>query len=278
MSTSKARTPRRMVPPALDVARVCAARARDGLIAIFDLDGTLAAIAPTPARARVPESVRRALHRLARRPDTVVGVVSGRPLVQVQRLVGGRGLWLAGLHGAVRRQPGAPIERHWPEEIRRTGVRLARELATALRELSGVIVEPKGPVVAVHTRMASPAARRRVLEVVRRVEPRGWVLLEGRRVTELRPRGLPTKGDAVRWIAASRPTARILYVGDDVTDEDAFRALRHTDFAVVVDPVHARAESRFRRPTRAGFRLDSPEAVHDLLAVLAADGGPRQSS
>ena len=127
-------------------------------------------------------------------------------------------------------------------------------------------------MVAVHTRVASPAARRRVLEVVRRFEPRGWVLLEGRRVTELRPRGLPTKGDAVRWIAASRPTARILYVGDDVTDEDAFRALRHTDFAVVVDPVHARAESRSRRPTRAAFRLDSPEAVHDLLAVLAADG------
>jgi trehalose-6-phosphatase len=68
--------------PVLDVERVRAARARGGLVAIFDLDGTLAPIAPTPVLARVPEDARRALHRLARHPDTVeIGRASGRERV-----------------------------------------------------------------------------------------------------------------------------------------------------------------------------------------------------
>src|SRR5262249_40057132 len=96
----------RVTLPVLDTTLVLEARDRAGLVAIFDLDGTLAPIAPTPARARVSAAVRRGLHRLARKPDMVIGVVSGRPLKQVERLVGGRDLWLAGLHGAVRRRPG----------------------------------------------------------------------------------------------------------------------------------------------------------------------------
>src|SRR5262249_35987602 len=80
--TSRPRAGRRP----LDVSRVLAARRRGGLVAIFDLDGTLAPIAPTPTAARVPAAVRRALGRLARRGDTVVGVASGRPLAEVVRL------------------------------------------------------------------------------------------------------------------------------------------------------------------------------------------------
>ena len=254
--------------PVLDVERVRAARARAGLVAIFDLDGTLAPIAPTPALARVPEDARRALHRLARQPDTVVGVVSGRPLAQVSRLVGARDLWLAGVHGAVRRPPGGPIARLWSDDVRRAGARLARALTVALRAVPGVLVEPKGPVVAVHTRAASPAARTRVHDVVCRLLPPGWVLLEGRRVAELRPRGLPTKADAVRWITQSRPGAAVLYVGDDATDEDAFRVLQSRDFPVIVDPARSRAERTSPMPTRARYTLDSPEAVHRLLTQL----------
>jgi trehalose 6-phosphate phosphatase len=258
----------RMKLPVLDAAQVRAARARAGLVAIFDLDGTLAPIAPTPARARVPAAARRALHRLARCPGTVVGVVSGRPLAQVSRLLDARGLWLAGVHGAVRRRPGGPIERLWSDDVRRAGARLTRALTTALRTVPGVLVEPKGPVVAVHTRAATPAIRARVHEVVRRLRPPGWVLLEGRRVAELRPRGLPTKADAVRWIAASHAGAPVLYVGDDATDEDAFKILGRRDFPVVVDPARASAERSSAAPTRARYTLGGPGAVHRLVGAL----------
>src|SRR5262249_19274476 len=119
----------------LDTARVIEARAARGLIAVFDVDGTLAPIAPTPDAARVPAETRRALRRLARRPDTVVGFVSGRQLAQLERLVGRSGVWLAGLHGAVRRAPGQPARRLWSHDVQETGARLARALAASLADV-----------------------------------------------------------------------------------------------------------------------------------------------
>ncbi len=106
---------------------------------------------------------------------------------------------------------------------------------------------------------------------VRALCPEGWTVLEGRRVAELRPRGLPTKADAVRWIAAARPSAVVLYVGDDATDEDAFRALRARDFPVLVDAARAHAERAVSPSTTAArFSLPNPRAVHGLVARLAA--------
>jgi len=269
---------RRLPLPTLDVARVLAARAADGLIAIFDVDGTLAPIAPTPEAARIPPELRRALRRLARRPDTVEGFVSGRPLPELQRLVGRSGSWLAGLHGAIRRAPGGAVRRLWSAELQRTGDRLSLGLASALADVPGVLIEPKGPVVAVHTRAASPAGRARVRNVVSSLRPPDWDILEGRRVVELRPAGLPTKADAVSWIAAERPAAPILYVGDDVTDEDAFRALRRNDFPVLVDAGRALQE---QGPgvglTHARFGLASTDAVRELVEALADEPALRRA-
>ncbi len=222
---------------------------------------------------------RRALHRLARRHDTTVGIVSGRPLVQVERLVGRSRLWLAGLHGATQRAPGEPVRRLWSPDLQRTGAQLARALAAALGDVAGVVIEPKGPAVAVHVRAATPAGRTRARIVVSRLRPAGWRLLEGRRVFELLPAGLPSKGDALRWIAAERPAAAILYLGDDATDEDAFRALGRGDFPVMVDPARARAE---RPPgggsTSARFVLRGRDAVRALLERLTSDDArPRAS-
>ncbi len=258
-------------PQSLDVARVLDTRRARGLVAVFDVDGTLAPIAPTPADARVPRGTRQALQRLARRRDTLVGIVSGRPLAEVEGLVGS-GFWLAGLHGAMRRPPGGRITRLWTAEVARTSAQLARMLEASLREVPGVTVEPKGPVVAVHVRAASPAGRARVRNLVSGARPDRWSLLEGRRVFELRPEGLPSKGDAVQWIAAKRPGAAILYVGDDATDEDAFHALRRDDFPVRVGGAAAnreRGRGRTRTTTGALFTLPDTTAVGELVAALA---------
>ena len=270
---------RRALVAPLEIARVLAARRAHGLVAIFDLDGTLAPIAPTPRAARVPDRTRRALHRLARRHDTTVGIVSGRPLAQVERLVGRSRLWLAGLHGAMRRAPGEPVRRLWSRVLEGAGAQLAGQLSRALGDVVGVVVEPKGPAVAVHVRAAAPRGRTRARAVVRSLRPVGWRLLEGRRVFELLPPGLPTKGDAVRWIAAAHPSAAIIYLGDDATDEDAFRALGRGDFPVMVDPAQARAE----RPPGGGsasarFVLRGSEAVRALVERLASDDAEPRAS
>jgi trehalose 6-phosphate phosphatase len=254
-------------PPDRLLARLCAARRARGLIAIFDLDGTLARIAATPSRARVPAHTRRALARLAARADTTVGIVSGRPLAAVARLVGVRGLWVVGLHGYARRAPGGRTQRLWTRAAERQARALAARLRRALAGVRGARVELKGPLVAVHVRAAEPAGRRAARRIVARLRPPGHLLLEGRRVLELGPADRPTKADAVRWIAAGRPGSAILYVGDDTTDEQAFQALGPEDFPVRV--VHRERPSGSGR-SRARYRLADPAAVAALIAALAA--------
>lgn len=251
-----------------------------GLVAIFDLDGTLAPIAPRPDGARVPVEMRSGLARLCRRSDTTVGVVSGRRLAEVVRMLRGveRKLFLAGIHGYEARTPGGRVGRRWTPAEERAGTRLHRALDAAFRRFPSVRTERKGPVVAVHTRGASPGERRLVRTTVRRLLPTGHRLLAGRRVLELRPASGPTKADAVRWIATARPGAALLYVGDDRTDEDAFRALSNGDIAVLVGGARAAAERegrlsmrRRRSATRAlRFGLSGPAAVGRLVARLAA--------
>jgi trehalose 6-phosphate phosphatase len=253
----------------LDVARLLAARRTHGLVTVWDIDGTLAPIAPTPEEARVPAATLQALRRLARRADTLVAVVSGRPLAQVERLVGRSNLWLSGLHGGARRAPGGPVRHFWGPTAYRRGERLARDLAEALAGVPGVRIEPKGPVVAVHIRGVDPAGRVRTRKLVRQARPTGWQVLEGRRVLELRPRGLPTKADAVRWIAARRPGAPVLYVGDDATDEDAFAVLGRADFPVRVESRRARTERGAAFRTHARWRVAGHAGVARLIERLS---------
>jgi trehalose-phosphatase len=253
----------------LDVAQVLAARRTRGLVTVWDVDGTLAPIAPTPEEARVPPATRQALRRLARRADTLVAVVSGRPLAQVERLVGGTSFWLSGLHGGARRAPGGPVRHFWGPTAYRRGSRLAHDLAEALAGVPGVRIEPKGPVVAVHVRGVDAAGRARARTVVRQARPTGWQVLEGRRVLELRPRRLPTKADAVRWIAARRPGAAVLYVGDDTTDEDAFAVLGREHFPVRVESRRARAERGAAVRTHARWRVAGHAGVARLIERLS---------
>src|SRR5262245_53669775 len=152
----------------LDLARVLAARRRRGLVAIFDLDGTLAPIAARPEAARVPIATRRAIARLAGRSDTLVGVVSGRPLAQVTARIDHPRIWMAGLHGAVRRAPNGRVVHANGLDVHtaKTADVLARRLVLALSAVPGVRIERKGPIVAVHLRGVAPRLHRSVYAAV----------------------------------------------------------------------------------------------------------------
>lgn len=253
----------------LPIDHLLRARRRRGLVAIFDVDGVLAPIALTPEAARVDPATRRMLHRLARREDTLVGVVSGRPLGQVARLVGRSGLWLAGLHGGMRCAPAGVTERLWTEEEMRRGRQLARAFRLDVVGLASVRVEAKGPLVAVHVRGATERVEARVAALATDRCPPGWQVMAGRKVFELRPRRFPNKGHAVRWIASQRPGAAVLYLGDDTTDEDAFRVLGARDFSVLVDPGGGSAEHlKSQETTQARWGLPDVAAAGAVLGRL----------
>jgi trehalose 6-phosphate phosphatase len=221
----------------------------------LDLDGTLAPIEATPDAVR-PEAGRTALlRRLASALDGRIAVLSGRPLGDIDRILGGAISAAAGLHGLERRLAGGQVLRTPPypdmEEV-------AEALDGLARAQRGLLVERKGASVAIHYRQA-PDAGPAVVEAARRLARlHDLFLQEGRMVAELRTPG-PDKGEALEAFMAEAPFAgsRPLMIGDDLTDEDAFAAaIDLGGAAILVGPA---------RPSRAKWRLDGPAA---LLAWL----------
>jgi trehalose 6-phosphate phosphatase len=198
---------------------------------VTDIDGTISAIAPTPAEAVVEPVAIAALEQLARRL-AVVAVVSGRAPQDGAAMVGLPGLIYVGNHGLeriVRREPWT----HPVAAAARPAIAAAlKEIESAARDAADVpwlIVENKGVTGTIHYRLApDPTMAMRFLEPLAHAaaERHGLRLTFGRMIIELRPRLAVTKGTAIRDLANDYGLRGIVFFGDDVTDVDAFRALR----------------------------------------------------
>jgi trehalose 6-phosphate phosphatase len=252
----------------LNIDDVCAARRGAGLVAVFDFDGTLVNIARDPEAVHAPPKIGARMEALARRADTTVGIVSGRPLDHLLHMVETPDVWLFGLHGWEHRAPGGPVVRGWPPSALDVALRQRALLRQRLGPAQGERIEDKGPIIAVHTRAANPERRAFVERIVLEARMPGFALIVGRRVLELRPVDAPTKGHAVRTIAESRPGAPILYIGDDTTDEDAFAVLGDDDFAVLVDDEHAHAERPPTAVAHARYAVSGTDDVARIIRIL----------
>ncbi len=205
-----------------------AARLAGGrLLVTLDFDGTLAALAETPRLARLKPEFRSALKRLAACPGVEVFILSGRALPDLRGMVGLAGLYYGGNHGAELRGPG--LRRRYPAAVRAASAvkALAGELALRFPPGTGVLVEDKTFSASVHYRGLKPAYRRGFFAHMRALMAAGDGRLRwsrGHKVFEARPAGAPHKGDAAALLLRRLRCAAALAVGDDLTDEDMFRA------------------------------------------------------
>jgi trehalose-phosphatase len=234
------------------------------LVVGLDYDGTLTPIVEQPDDAVLGPAVRRALQRLAGRPRVAVAVVSGRRRADVAGRVGLPEVIAAGNHGLDIRGPGMRFIEPTAWALRPALAVLAADLRRALRDLPGVVVEDKGLTVSVHYRRAAPGdvpAVGAVVEAALRGHRGSFRLTPGHCVFEVRPLVDWHKGRALRWIVehCGLPSPLVIYVGDDETDEDAFR-----DFT---DGVTVRVGNA--AGTAAGFTADGPGTVVGFLDRLA---------
>ncbi len=192
----------------------------------LDLDGTLLDIAPTPDAVRVPARLTDNLRRLRARLGEALAIVSGRPAEQVDALLPGTAYAVAGEHGgAVRFAPGAPVERAPLPLPPPEWLAAAAALAAAH---PGALLERKARGFVLHYRLApaAGAALERGLLALLGAQ-RTHLVLPAHMAFEVTPRGAD-KGSAVAALLERAPFAgRVpVYVGDDVTDEDAIRVVR----------------------------------------------------
>jgi trehalose 6-phosphate phosphatase len=194
---------------------------------LLDLDGTLLDIAPTPDAVVVPPGLRPALLRLRARLGDALAVVTGRPISEIDALLGDAPYAVAGEHGgAIRHAPGAPVERAAVADLPAGWLERAERIAAGR---AGVLLERKPRGFALHFRLApdqGPALRRAMEEMLAGHQDR-FAVLEGSMTWEMRPLGAD-KASAVAALMARPPFAGRMpvYVGDDVTDEDGMRAAR----------------------------------------------------
>lgn len=233
----------------------------------LDYDGTLAPIAALPSLATLAPGARETVRALAQRWP--VAIISGRDLHDVQSRVGIPELFYAGSHGLEIAGPGGWQEEHGFAAIPALN-RAEAAVRQALAGVPGVVIERKRLALAVHHRQVDPRSLPQVERAVAGAiadEPdlrRGL----GKRVFEIRPDIGWNKGTAAWRILEvhERPPGRDLpiYIGDDLTDEDAFAfAVQHGGLAIVVgSPSWA---------TAATHRLADPDEVVRFLQALLAE-------
>lgn len=243
------------------------------ILLCLDYDGTLVPIAPHPDQAVLDDTGRRLLRALARRLP--VAIISGRARGALRQLVGVPSLYYVGNHGLEISGPGvrlrAPLPAAWPREL--------ESLLTAIESAAppGVLIERKGPTASIHHRLVAPAERRRWLpalcERLALLTANGRLrVVRGKAVLELRPPGGWHKGAAVRWLI-DHPTLTgrtPVYVGDDTTDEDAFRAIRPDGIGILVGPPR-RSAARYCLPSPAHVR----RFIAEWLNEATTGGRPR---
>jgi trehalose-phosphatase len=243
--------------------------------AVFlDYDGTLTPIVDRPEDAVISDSMREAIQKLAERVPVIV--VSGRDRKVVQKLMGLDNLVVAGDHGFDIWSPSGGFIQH---EVGASFEGLLREvesnLRTELADIPGALIEPKKSSVAVHFRLVPVKQQshfKKIVDTILSEHPQDLKVTPGKMVFELQPRLDWDKGKAVLYLLKEldldRDDVIPVYLGDDITDEDAFRALARRGISVLVgsagDPETA------DRTTDADYVLNTIGEVEMFLDKLSA--------
>lgn len=261
-SGAAARRSKAPVYPLLDHWTAVARRVRASkeLRLFLDFDGTLVDFRSRPDEVTLEPEMRTRLRKLAAHPYVHVAIVSGRRRASLIQYIKVPRVQFLGLYGW---EKAAGMRLPEPAMHALSQARLI--LGDLPNQAPGIFIEDKGLSLAVHFREASPAAERKARSHLRRVSARlreRLHILRASNVWELLPREIRGKGVAVREILRGlRRPFLPFYLGDDLTDEAAFAALR-TGVTVLAGPP---------RRTQAHFRLSGTGEVSTFLQLLEAE-------
>lgn len=241
------------------------------ILLLLDYDGTLTPIVSRPKDAILDNRLRERLQALSKKKHRYsIGVISGRRVIDVKRLVGLPGIYYAGNHGLEIRGPGISFLHPSCKIYRRHLVRIKEELSLRTKGIKGVMVEYKGGSVSLHYRLVRAELVKRLKIIFDGIcapyVKKGTIRLSsGKKVWEVR---LPIKWDKGKAVGKILGILRKrdagifpIYLGDDATDEDAFLFLRRIRSLTIF-------VGKKNMKTKAGYYLKSPQEVKRLLIKL----------
>src|SRR3989344_1425314 len=205
------------------------------LLLMLDFDGTLSPIAPSPPQAYIKKSIKAVLKNLAKQKNTHIAIISGRSLTDVKKKVGIQGLIYAGNHGLEWEIKAKRFFTPVPKAYTKINLMLRSRLSFLCKQYKGTFLENKGISLAVHYRLLNSKFRKDFTNKAALIlEPyigsRAIRMATGKKVIDIIPEILWDKGRLALYVVASlkkgNPNPSVIYIGDDVTDEGAFKALR----------------------------------------------------
>jgi len=209
---------------------------KNNIFLFLDYDGTLTPIVKTPEKAFLPDEMRSIIKSLKRRMP--VAIVSGRGLEDIKKRVGIRDIIYAGNHGAEIWDGEKLVVSPELGDNKRILNQIITEMRGALSSVGGVFIEEKGITASIHYRKVPSRDLGKLFDIFWSTAERYkglFRITSGKKVFEIRPYGIWNKGDAVKWIIKNFGGNRIpIYIGDDVTDEDAFKILRGRGIGISV--------------------------------------------
>jgi len=227
----------------------------------FDYDGTLTPIVGRPELAVISDDMKKIVEEISRKYTTAI--VSGRARRNVEDLLGIDGLIYAGNHGFDIAGPGISMVYPGAESTMSQVKKITGDLSEELEGIPGLIIEKKKFSVAVHYRQVDgkevPGIKKTVEKAI--AGNKKLRMMIGKMVFEVLPAIDWDKGKAVRWVmeilGLSWEAASVIYIGDDTTDEDAFRIMRTRGTGIVV--------TMENNPSSADFCVKTPDDVKKLL-------------
>jgi trehalose-phosphatase len=264
-SSRNPNSPTAEIPSAMDCLHEIASTRGKRLAVFLDYDGTLTPIVSHPAHAVLSDSMRQAVRTLAARMP--VAILSGRDWDDIRRRVDIDGIVYAGSHGFDIAGPRG-VRKQIAIEFLPILDAAEKELREKLAGIPGALLERKRFSIAAHYRQVADESVGRFEQAVNDVVAGHPELrrMAGKKVYELQPNIDWNKGRAIIWLLETlglgQPEVLPLYIGDDLTDEDAFRALEKHGVGIVVT-----AELR---PTAARCALKGPAEVERFLRELVA--------
>lgn len=207
---------------------------------MLDFDGTLASIRNSPGEVFLEPAARRVLRGIQKNRQVRLSIISGRSLADIKKRVGLKGVYYAGCHGLEMEGPSYYCLHPAAEAARPAMEEIAGDLRRRLSAMPGITIEDKGWTIAVHFRQAGARAvslARKTVARLTRKHGKRLGIMPGRKVLEIMPRVCGGKGAAVeklmRLFKEERPFP--VYMGDDLTDEEAFRVIKGRGLCILVD-------------------------------------------
>ncbi len=244
----------------------------DHVLFLSDYDGTLTPIVDRPELAVLNNNTRKLLRKLVKNRRYTVGIISGRALSDLKSKIDLEGIIYAGNHGLEIEGFGSSFLEPIAEEMRPFLGMLNKALSATMRGIKGVFVENKGLTLSVHYRMVKGTEEIKVRDALEKItDPLNVTgkikVTHGKKVYEIRPPVDWNKGKAVAWLTArlrdeiDGTQVMPLYLGDDLTDEDAFELINREDgISIFVGEEDSTSVAR--------YFLKSPDEVAEFLKML----------